>query len=218
VGLSYITMKNILSVIAATVAVTVLAQSVSAAPAVKRFTRYVDGLAQHDIAIVGQTPSTAVSILSLNDWVDRKVIADACGMAKHSPTTKYPVNQIITAASGLNSSSHNQDIAGLPVQTIPTCNKATGLLSEPRTADFKTTDGTIVKIDGPLGLTTVYYEKRKSVKANAAGIVNLKDTYIDEFRIGTVDYDISTMPTTNAFPIGRKSNGTVIVYVPAPTN
>jgi hypothetical protein len=70
-------------------------------------------------------------------------------MAKFPPSTKYPVSQIITAASGFNSYSHNQGIANLPFLTLPTCNQATGVLSATVPAEFKTVDGTIVKVDGP---------------------------------------------------------------------
>jgi hypothetical protein len=216
VGLSYITMKNILTPIAATVAVAVLAQSAQAMPiGYKRFVKYQDGFAVHDIAIVGQTPG-AVSILDLEDWVQRNVIADKCGMAKFPPSSKYPVNQIITAASGLNSSSHNQDIANLPVLTLPTCNAATGVLSATVPPEFKTADGTIVKIDGPLGQTQIYYEKRVKAKANAAGLVTLKGSFMSGFRIGATTYSTATMPSVTALPIVRMSGTDAVIYVPSP--
>jgi hypothetical protein len=209
-------MKKILTPIAATVAVVVLAQSAQAVPAgYKQFVKYQDGFSVHDIAIVGQTPG-AVSILNLDDWTERSVVADKCGMAVYPPSTKYPVAQLITAATGLNTSSHNQDIASLPVQTIPTCNKVTGVLSETRDSNFKTVDGTIVKIDSPLGITKLYYEKRVKAKANTAGLIKLKGSIMSEFRIGTTTYSTATMPTVTALPIARMSGTAAVIYVPSP--
>jgi hypothetical protein len=137
-------------------------------------------------------------------------------MEKFPPLTKYPVSQIITAASGLNSSSHNQDIANLPVLALPTCNPATGVLSATVPAEFKTADGTIVKIDGPLGMTQVFYEKRVRAKANAAGLVTLKNSFMSGFRIGTTNYTTATMPTVMALPIVRMSGSDAVIYVPSP--
>jgi hypothetical protein len=215
VGLSYITMKTFTAIVA-TVAVVALAAAAQAVPVgYKKFIKYQNGFAVHDIAIVGQTPG-AVSILDREDWVQSNVIADTWSMAETSPSTKYPVSQIITAASGLNSSSHNQDIANLPVLTLPTCNATTGVLSATVPAEFKTADGTIVKIDGPLGMTQVFYEKQVKAKANAAGLVTLKNSFMSDFRIGTTNYTTATMPTVTTLPIARMSGTDSVIYLPSP--
>jgi hypothetical protein len=96
------------------------------------------------------------------------------------------------------------------------CNPATGVLSATVPAEFKTADGTIVKIDGPLGMTQVFYEKRVKAKANAAGVVTLRNSFMSDFRIGTTNYTTATMPTVTALPIARMSGTDAVIYVPSP--
>jgi hypothetical protein len=96
------------------------------------------------------------------------------------------------------------------------CNPATGVLSATVPAEFKTADGTIVKIDGPLGMPQVFYEKRVKAKANAAGLVTLRNSFMSDFRIGTTNYTTATMPTVTTLPIARMSGTDAVIYVPSP--
>jgi hypothetical protein len=153
---------------------------------------------------------------------------DACGMAlvkNLSPTEYYRFGN-----TGNYSERDN-----LPGNTIPTCNKTTGVLSSPRTTSFQSNPPTpgvnFVYIGAANTTVPIWITEYKVVKAtkNTCGIAKIKLPKFDPIGIGEdmqFSYDLpgtsgddlfSTFPLSTASQICRKNAaGGGTLYVPAP--
>jgi hypothetical protein len=135
----------------------------------------------------------------------RTAVANGCGLATFA-------DSLTTPNSGV------AGFAALAVQTIPTCTGST--LAEPRTADFKTSDGKIVKV-GTVGSSqtiTVPVTKLKkgTPKAGLLKLSALSNGTGNDVAIGTGNWDLGTVPTVTAPPIARKNAaGGYDLFVPS---
>jgi hypothetical protein len=158
-----------------------------------------------DLYLAGQG-STEVSANLLGQTKVVSKVANACGLATFNDSTSAP-------------NSGTAGFAALPVQTIPTCSTA-GVLSEPRTANFKTATNQIVKVGTAASSQSITYALTKIKKGTPrAGLLKLSalsNGTGNDVAIGTVNYDLTSVPTVTDKPVTRKNAaGGYDLYVPA---
>jgi hypothetical protein len=158
-----------------------------------------------DLYLAGQG-TTEVSANLLGQTKVTTKVANACGLATFNDSTTTP-------------NSGTAGFAALPVQTIPTCSAA-GVLSEPRTANFKTATNQIVKVGTAASSQSITYALTKIKKGTPrAGLLKLSalsNGTGNDVAIGTVNYDLTSVPTVTDKPVTRKNAaGGYDLYVPA---
>lgn len=135
--------------------------------------------------------------------VDRTSVrtADACGQIVVPNSTSAPLSGTVTI------STQQINYATVPTQLKPNCTG--GTLSEPRAASYKTPEGSLVGVgftaNAPQNVTYKVNRTRR-VTANACGFARFAGTasipLIDttQFRIGTTDYTVSSVPNSTVGP------------------
>jgi hypothetical protein len=161
--------------------------------------------AKFDLYLAGQG-ATEVSANLLGQTKVTTKVANACGLATFPDSTTTP----------------NSGVAGfaaLPVQTIPTCSAA-GVLSEPRTANFKTATNQIVKVGTAASSQSITYAltkiKKGTPRAGLLKLSSLSNGTGNDVSIGATNYDLTSVPTVTDKPVTRKNAaGGYDLYVPA---
>ncbi len=96
---------------------------------------------------------------------DKATTPNACGLTIVAPTTGATIMMIAFPSAPL------VEAASLPVQTIPTCSG--GVLAEPRTANFRTSTGSVVLINQTAGTIRIVQQISRTIKSNGCGIAKL---------------------------------------------
>lgn len=112
----------------------------------------------------GLTPDQSVPVRIVGWPRDKATVPNACGLTIIAPSTGATILQIATASSMI-------DVASLPVQTVPTC--SAGTLAEPRTANFKTSTGSVVLVGQAAGSIRIIQDITRNIKSNGCGIARL---------------------------------------------
>lgn len=142
-------------------------------------------------------------------------VANPCGLAIFS-TLNAP-NQFLIPTGGAYT-----DYASLPVQTIPVC--SAGVLTEPRTANFKTAEGRTVLVGQTGSITAQYLGLRKrSSTFNACGFktVSIKNSLTlggDSIAINFAGQtnSMGDLTSITSLPICKKVGSSFIKYVKVP--
>ena len=112
----------------------------------------------------GLSPDQSIPIKIVGWPRDKATVPNACGLTVVAPSTGATILQIATASSMIN-------VASLPVQTVPTC--SAGVLAEPRTANFKTSTGSVVLVGQAAGSIRIIQDITRNIKSNGCGIARL---------------------------------------------
>lgn len=153
-------------------------------------------------------------------WVAQTAtkLANPCGLAIFSILPKPGE----TPRQSLFVNGQRIDYDSLPVQTIPVC--SAGILSEPRTANFKSADGKAVLVGQTGSITAQYWGLRKrSTTFNACGfrtvgIKNAATLGADSIGV-TFAGQTTAMGDLNqiqSLPICKKIGSTSIKYIKVP--
>lgn len=159
---------------------------------------------------------TASAPFQAEIWVGRTVtkVANPCGLATFS-TLDNPRQSLFVAGARIN-------YQNLPIQTIPVCRA--GVLSEPRTTNFKTAEGRTVLV-GQTGSVTAQYlgARKRNTTFNACGFrtVSIKNAAtLGADSIGvTFAGQTSSMGDLNqvdSLPICKKVGSSFIKYIKVP--
>ena len=103
---------------------------------------------------------------------------NACGQILVKGSTTSPIPATFTVGSTTIT------VANLPTQINPKCNTTTGALEEARTADFKTSDGTVVLVGKTANSSVVMNylaSVSKKVKMNACGFGKISNSTTKPF-------------------------------------
>lgn len=137
-------------------------------------------------------------------------IANPCGLII-VPTSEHPLQRVFAGT--------NIGYSSLPVQTLVTC--STGILSEPRPDNFKTSDGRTVLV-GRTGSIEVQYmaRSRKGGTFNACGfklatIKNADAVGADSIPVdfGGNTQELGDIITISSLPLCRKVGNNFIKYI-----
>lgn len=162
----------------------------------------------------GLTPNQSHSVRIAGWPRDRNFSPNACGLTIIKPSSGAVILQLAFPASSLI------NVSSLPTQSLPTCSG--GQLSEPRTANFKTPEGSVVLLNQS-GSVRVIEDVTKSIKSNACGNGKLnppKSTFNGwwfegtSFQIGNQTVYADDLLSTLENSICRKVGGNFIKYVP----
>lgn len=159
---------------------------------------------------------TALAPFEANIWLGGSAtkVANPCGLTIFS-TLDNPGQSVSVAGSNIGYSN-------LPVQTIPVCSG--GVLSEPRTANFRTAEGRTVLVGQTGSVTAQYLVRRKrSGSFNACGFrtVNIKnaatlgaDSIVVDF--GGQSNGMGDLEQVASLPVCKKVGNDFIKYIKAP--
>lgn len=158
---------------------------------------------------------TAASAFSANIWTiaNKTQVANACGLVV-VPTLPYSNQSLFVAAT-----NQSVDYAALPVQTIPSCSN--GTLSEPRTANFKTSDGKTVLVGQTAGSSVVsqyWIRGKRSGTFNNCGFKVSTIKNYDQVGADSIGIEFSGQSQTVAnlngkeLPICRKVGNSFVKY------
>ncbi|MGL4378442.1 MAG: hypothetical protein ACRCT1_18530 [Microcoleaceae cyanobacterium] len=163
----------------------------------------------------GLTPNQTHSVRIMGWPRDRNFSPNACGLTIIKPSFKAVILQLAFPASSLI------DVGSLPTQSLPTCSG--GQLSELRSVNFKTPEGSVVLVNQS-GSVRVIEDITKSVKSNACGNAKLnppKSTFFNgwwfegtSFQIGNQTVYADDLLSTLENSICRKVGGNFVKYVP----
>lgn len=113
----------------------------------------------------GLATNSAVAV-RIQGWPrDKATVPNACGLTVIAPSTGASIMLIAFA------NSNPIDVAALPVQTVPAC--SAGVLAEPRTANFKTSTGSVVLVGQAAGTARVIQDITRNLKTDGCGIAKL---------------------------------------------
>lgn len=165
----------------------------------------------------GLTPNQTHSVKIMGWPRDRNLTPNACGLTIVKPSSSGGV--ILQLAFP---SSSSISVASLPLQSLPVC--SSGQLSEPRTANFKTPEGSVVLVGQSAGSVRLIEDITKSVKSNACGNARLsqpKSTFNGgwwfegtTFQIAGQELQAEDLLAIVEMSICRKVGGQFIKYGP----
>jgi hypothetical protein len=162
----------------------------------------------------GLSPNQTHSVKIVGWPRDRSVTPNACGLTVVKPSSGGVILQLAFP------SSSPIRVSDLPLQTLPVCSG--GQLAEPRTANFRTSEGSVVLV-GQSGSIRLIEDITKSIKSNECGNARLgqpKSTFNGwwfdgtTFQIAGQELQAEDLLAIVEMSICKKVGGQFIKYVP----